>query len=208
MIREWVDANGSDNIPAHLADLAKRAQVVLSTFTTPLRRDKRDKGPLSTPTATEGAQDGILTGLRLVLTGVWPFQGGGSGLALGKERVKLRIERFGGTVTMSFSRLTDALVIGESPGPKKIIEAHSRSKKIITLDQLNDLILGDLILEDLSSADYPELVYAVLDAEKIQAQRHPKLSVPLEQAQEGPAGDTSQVQEDDAKMAGDGHTDG
>jgi hypothetical protein len=69
MIREWIDANGSDNIPAHLADLAKRAQVVLSTFTTPRQRDKRDKGQLSTPTATEGAQEGILTGLRFVLTG-------------------------------------------------------------------------------------------------------------------------------------------
>ena len=84
-------------------------------------------------------------GLRFVLTGVWPFQGSGHGLALGKERVKSRIEKFGGTVTMSISRLTDALVISNAPGPKKVIEAHNRSKKIITLAQVNDLILGDLI---------------------------------------------------------------
>ena len=37
MIRDWIDANGSDNIPAHLADLAERAQVNLSTVTTPQR---------------------------------------------------------------------------------------------------------------------------------------------------------------------------
>jgi hypothetical protein len=35
MLQQWVDANGSDNIPAHLADLAERAQVAMSTFTTP-----------------------------------------------------------------------------------------------------------------------------------------------------------------------------
>jgi len=40
--------------------------------------------------------------------GVWPYQGSGQGLALGKERVKLRIEQFGGIVTMSISGMTDA----------------------------------------------------------------------------------------------------
>ena len=96
------------------------------------------------------SQGGILAGPRFVLTGVWPFQGGGHGLALGKDRVKSRIEKFGGTVTMSISRLTDALVVGDAPGPKKVIEAHNQSMKIIiTLAQVNDLILGDLILEDL-----------------------------------------------------------
>ncbi len=73
---------------------------------------------------------------------------------------------------------------------------------------MNDLILGDLILEDLTSADYPESVYAVLDAEKIQVQCHPHSSVSQEQARDGTAAEPSQRQEDDAKMAGDGHTDG
>jgi hypothetical protein len=127
---------------------------------------------------------------------------------LGKERVKSRIEKFGGIVTKLFSRLTDALVIGNAPGPKKVIEAHNRSMKIITLAQLNDLILGDLTLEDLTSADYPESVYAVLDAEKIQVQRHPHLSVSQEQAQDGTAAELPERQEDDAEKAGDGHTNG
>ena len=35
MLQQWVDANGSNNIPAHLADLAERAQVAMSTFTMP-----------------------------------------------------------------------------------------------------------------------------------------------------------------------------
>jgi len=109
---------------------------------------------------------------------------------------------------MSFSRLTDALVIGNAPGPKKVIEAHNRSLKIITLEQVNDLILGDLILEDLTSADYTESVYAVLDAKKIQVQHHPHSSVSQEQAQDGTVGEPPQRQEDDAKTAEDGHTDG
>ena len=208
MIREWINSNGSHNVPAHLADLAIRAHVDINKFTTPQRRGQHDKNQLATPTAAEGAQGGILAGLRFILTGVWPDKGGRHGLALGKERVKSRIEKFGGTVTMSFSRLTDALVIGDAPGPKKVIEAHNRSMKIITLAQLNDLILGDLILEDLTSADYPKSVYAVLDAEKIHVQRHPHLSVSQEQAQDGTAAELPQGQEDDADKAGDGHTNG
>jgi len=72
MIREWIDENGSHNIPAHLADLARRAQVDINKFTTPQQRGQRDKTQLSTPTAAEGAQGGTLAGLRFVLTGVWP----------------------------------------------------------------------------------------------------------------------------------------
>ncbi len=35
MLQQWVDANGCNNIPAHLADLATRAQVEMSTLTMP-----------------------------------------------------------------------------------------------------------------------------------------------------------------------------
>jgi hypothetical protein len=208
MLQQWIYANGSNNIPAHLVDLAKRAQVAMSTLTTPGRRDKRDKGHPSTPTGAEGAQKGILKGFRFVLTGVWPYQGSGQGLALGKERVKLRIEKFVGIVTMSISGITNALVVGDCPGVKKILEAHNRSLKIININQRNDLILGDLTLEDLTSADYPNSVYAVLDAEKIQVQHHPQSSVQHEQAQEGTPGEISLGQVDEADKAGDGHSNG
>jgi hypothetical protein len=127
---------------------------------------------------------------------------------LGKERVKLRIEKFGGIVTMSILCLTDALVVGDCPGKKKILEAHDRSLKIITIDQLNNLILGDLTLEDLTSANYPNSIYAVLDAKKIQVQCHPQSSVQHEKAQEGTAKETSLGQEDYAYKAGDGHSNG
>jgi len=80
MIPEWIDENGSHNIPVHLADLARRAHVDINKFTTPQRRGQRDRNQLSTPTAAEGAQGGILAGLRFVLTGVWPFQGSRHGL--------------------------------------------------------------------------------------------------------------------------------
>jgi len=40
--------------------------------------------------------------------GGWPYQGSGQGLALGKERVKLCIEKFGEIVTMSILGITDA----------------------------------------------------------------------------------------------------
>ena len=55
MLQQWIDANGGNNIPTHLADLATRAQVEMSTLTPPRRRDKQDKGHLSTPTIVECA---------------------------------------------------------------------------------------------------------------------------------------------------------
>ena len=140
--------------------------------------------------------------------GVWPYQGNGQGFALGEERVKLHIEKFSGIVTMSISGLTDALVVGDCPSVKKILEAYNHSLKIIIIDQLNDLILGDLTLENLTSADYPNSVYTVLDAKKIQVQLHPQLSVQHEQAHKGTPGETSLGQVDDADKAGDDHSNG
>ncbi len=101
---------------------------------------------------------------------------------------------------MSISGIADAVVVGDCPGVKKILEAHNRSLKIINIDQLNDLIL--------TSADYPNSVNAVLDAKKIQVQCHPQLSVQHEQAHKGTPGETSLGQVDDADKAGDGHSNG
>jgi hypothetical protein len=35
MLHQWIDANGSNDILAHLADLTKRAQVATGTLTMP-----------------------------------------------------------------------------------------------------------------------------------------------------------------------------
>ena len=208
MIQQWINEHGTHDIPAHLANLAARARVELATLSNPHHRDKQDKGNPTTPTTSKGAREGILTGLRFVPTGIRPFQGSGHGLTLGKERVKQCIEKFGRAVTLSISCLTDVLVIGDCPGEKKILEAAKRSLKIITLDQLNTLILGDLILEDLTPADYPSSVSTVLDAKRIQVQRHPQSSIQHEQANAGTAMDTSTGQEDNAITMGAGHSNG
>jgi hypothetical protein len=47
-----------------------------------------------------------------------------------------------------------------------------------------------------------------LDAKKIQVQRHPHSSVSQVQAQEGTAEETLKGHDVDAKMVGDGHTNG
>ncbi len=87
MIREWIDGHGSNNIPAQMANLARCAHaninMLINPLPTPQRRGQREKA-FSTPTAAEGAREGILTGLRFILTGVWPYQGSSTGLALGK----------------------------------------------------------------------------------------------------------------------------
>ena len=59
MSQQWIDENKTYNNPLHLADLAKRAHVNLSTLDTPRRRKKRDKGNPSTPTTADGARESI-----------------------------------------------------------------------------------------------------------------------------------------------------
>lgn len=63
-----------------------------------------------------GAQTDALVGKTFVLTGTFPEVGGGSGLNLGKEKVKAMIERFGGRMTTAVSGNTDYLVVGQLPG--------------------------------------------------------------------------------------------
>jgi hypothetical protein len=152
------------------------------------------------------AMEGALSGLRFVLMGVWPSQEGGSGLTLGMERVKVQIEIFGGSVTTSISGVTNVLVTGDNPGKKKVVKAHKKRLKISNIEKMNGLILGNFTLDDLTISNYPKLVTMVLDAKKVQVQRHPQSSVQQEQVQDGTAGNFIPGEEDDAVSAGAGHS--
>lgn len=65
-------------------------------------------------------------GKTFVLTGIFPEVGGGTGLNLGKDKVKARIESFGGRVTASVSGRTNYLLIGAEPGESKVSAARER----------------------------------------------------------------------------------
>ena len=52
--------------------------------------------------------------------------GGGSGLNLGKDRVKKMVEAFGGKVTGSVSGRTHILVVGKEPGLGKVSQAEGQ----------------------------------------------------------------------------------
>jgi hypothetical protein len=52
--------------------------------------------------------------------------GGGSGLNLGKDRVKKMVEAFGGKVTSSVSGRTHILVVGKEPGLGKVSQAEGQ----------------------------------------------------------------------------------
>ncbi len=134
--------------------------------------------------------------------------GGGQGLTSGKLCLKSHIEKFGGLVTANYSRLTNFLVVGTNPGPKKIIDAHETKLKIIDIDQLTKIMVGELVIKDLVAEDYPEVAIMVLKAGNIQVQHHPNPSHSDTQAAEGTAGDDTLEPSDDAIPAGDGHSNG
>jgi NAD-dependent DNA ligase len=155
-ITSMVNEGTADHIdeppPPQLAALAARAGLMLEKVaSTPSQRGQKDKVKVDTPAASEGAIANSLKGLRFVLSGTWPDLGGGQGLTPGKLCLKSRIEKFGGSVTTTFSHLTNFLVIGTSPGPKKVIEVHKKKVKIIDIDKLTKIIVGELAIVDLAT---------------------------------------------------------
>ena len=81
-----------------------------------------------------------MAGLTCVSTGIFPEVGGGSGLNLGKDRVKAMVQSFGGRVTGSVSGKTNILIVGKQPGMSKVSKARANPK--ITLMSIHDLKTG------------------------------------------------------------------
>ena len=83
------------------------------------------------------------------------------------------IERHGGRVTSGFSNSTDFLVIGNSPGQKSVVEANDRGVQIVTLDQVESVIMYDnMAVVDLAGP-YPDAANAILLEKGAQVQRLP-----------------------------------
>jgi BRCT domain type II-containing protein len=124
---------------------------------------------------------GILCGQHFVLSGIWTRLGGGQGLTPGKDNVKAIIEWHGGSVTLGFLCLINALVIGDNTGQKKILEAHVQGLSIVDLDQITSIITNDgKTAQDLLLAPYPQAAMAILTQHNIQMKRPPSTSDPSE----------------------------
>jgi hypothetical protein len=148
----------------------------------------------------------VLTGQRFVLSGTWPGLGGSQGLALGKDDVRAIIEKQWGTVTSGFSRLTNALVIGDNPGQKKVIDTHERGLPIVKLKQLTSIITNNnKTISDLHSVPYLDTVFTILTQNNIQVKRPLPISDPTEQRR-ATGNSTDGCSKDDGK--GVGHSNG
>ncbi len=76
-------------------------------------------------------QTGSLEGLTFVITGT---------LSNPRREIAALIERHDGKVTSSVSNNTDYLLIGESPGARKVSQAEAKGTRVIGEEQLHDLI--------------------------------------------------------------------
>jgi len=90
-----------------------------------------------------GAIKGRLEDKQFVLTGVFPNLGGGSGLKLGKDKMKAMIESFGGKVTGSISGKTNFVVFGLEPGAKRLEDAEARGVPTMDPTSLQKIFLGE-----------------------------------------------------------------
>ncbi len=85
---------------------------------------------------------------------------------------------------------------------------HTKKVKIIDIDQLTKIIVGELAIIDLAIEVNPKAAIMVLEAQNIQVQRHPNSSCSDTQATEGTAGENTLECSDDALAVGDGHSNG
>ncbi len=104
--------------------------------------------------------------------------------------MKSRIEWFGRKVTLAISGLTDALIIGEKPGDKKLTQAHKKEVKVIDITTLNHLITGELSLDEVQTK-YTSAQGASVQMEDHPVQRQSQTHMPREQAAAGTAGQGS-----------------
>lgn len=82
--------------------------------------------------------------IRFVMTGTFPELGGGGGLNLGKDKLKVLITSFGGRVTSSVSGKTDILVVGKNPGFSKVSKARRQPNcKLMSLKDLTEYFEGN-----------------------------------------------------------------
>eukprot|EP00977_Amphora_coffeiformis_P024329 scaffold15537_cov170-Amphora_coffeaeformis.AAC.6 len=105
----------------------------------------RQKFVVPQPGVNGASGNTVFSGKTFVTTGVFPEIGGGQGLTLGKDRVELMIESFGGRVTGSISGRTDVLVVGKETGMDKVSEARTRPKVVLaTLQDVKDSLNAGL----------------------------------------------------------------
>eukprot|EP00985_Skeletonema_marinoi_P001093 scaffold446_cov142-Skeletonema_marinoi.AAC.1 len=95
-----------------------------------------------------------LLGKQFCLTGLFPELGGGSGLKLGKDKMKELIQSFGGKVTSSISGKTHFVIKGVEPGTKRLEEAASKGVTALNCTALVKVLMGaDLPATKIGSAD-------------------------------------------------------
>ncbi len=121
--------------------------------------------------------------------------------------MKAIIERHRGNVTLGFSCLTNALVMGDSPGKKKNLEAHKRGLSSVNLDQITSIVTNDKeTAQDLLLAPYPEAAMAILTQHNIQLKRPPPTSDPSKHCRAaGSSTDTDVEGQDNGAEVGHGN---
>ncbi len=113
---------------------------------------REEKKHFILPVAGADGPADFLRGKTVVLSGIFPEIGGGTGLNMGKDRLKKMIESFGGRVTSAISGKTDYLVIGKAPGMSKVTKARSQPHcQLLTPTDLKKAICGEQQIEDAAS---------------------------------------------------------
>ncbi len=130
------NAKSSSSTNSGINGSASSSDIVKAAGTALVQAKQRYIPP--TP-GVNGAEVNALAGKTIVMTGVFPEVGGGTGLSLGKDKMKAILTSFGARVTSAISGQTDLLLTGTEPGASKVSQARTKHIPLITS---HDLKLG------------------------------------------------------------------
>ena len=86
-----------------------------------------------------------LAGKTIVMTGIFPEVGGGTGLSIGKDKVTAMLQSFGARVTSAVSGKTDLLLCGKEPGYAKVSQAQGQGCSLLSLEDVRQGIVRGAI---------------------------------------------------------------
>lgn len=130
--------------------LTTHGQTNISSSSNELTQSRKRKAFSLVP-GQDGAQPNFFSKKTIVMTGIFPEIGGGAGLNLGKDRLKLILESFGARVTSSVSGRTDFLIVGQEPGMSKVSKARSQPKcQLLNLSSMKLAVEGKKSLAEIN----------------------------------------------------------
>jgi len=138
--RWYISCPGGDKREGHTWEFVNTIALQANLFSSP-NTANNTSFQMFVP-GEDGTVPDALLRKQFCLTGVFPELGGGSGLQLGKDKMKELIKSFGGKVTSCISGKTHYVIKGVEPGVKRLEDAFRKGITALDCAALRKVLIG------------------------------------------------------------------